>query len=178
MAEAEAEFGRHDGHAAVDLVDELADLYQRVYAEPPYDSAPRFSPGRFISRTREQAMSYDFVLVTARRGGALVGYTFGFTMEPGAWWAAASRPSDDVMGSRKFAVIELMVHRAHRRQGIGQALLTLLLGDRPEPYATLVAVLNAEAYGWYLRNGWRKAGELRLEPPYADALLLPLRTTA
>ncbi|MFD0854556.1 GNAT family N-acetyltransferase, partial [Actinomadura adrarensis] len=158
----------------VGLVDELAGLYQRVYAEPPYRSAPRFSPGRFISRTREQALTSDFILVTARRGGDLVGYTFGFTMDPGAWWVTASRPSEEVMACRKFAVIELMVDRAHRRQGIGHALLTTLLRERPEPYATLVAVLDADAYGWYLRNGWRKVGELRLEPPFADALLLPL----
>jgi GNAT superfamily N-acetyltransferase len=176
MSEAEIEVGRQDGHAAAGMLEELAGLYERVYAEPPYSSAPKFSRSRFVERTHEQAMTPDFVLVTARGAGVLVGYTFGFTMPPGAWWVAASRPSEEVMASPKFAVLELMVDRPYRGRGIGHALLATLLRDRPEPYATLVAVLQADAYGWYLRQGWRKAGELRVEPPFADALLLPLPT--
>jgi GNAT superfamily N-acetyltransferase len=172
---AEGEISRQGGHAVVGVLEEMAELYERVYAEPPYNSAPRFSRDRFVGRTREQSMSSDFVLVTARRDGRLAGFTFGFTMPPGAWWGGASRPSEDVLGSSKFAVIELMVDRPYRRRGIGQGLLAALLRDRPEPYATLVAVLRADAYGWYLRNGWRKEGEFRIEPPFSDALVRDLK---
>jgi len=165
---------RRDGHAVFGMLDALADLYERVYAEPPYNSAPKFSKTRFLSRTSEQAMTPGFTLVTAHRDGVLAGYTFGFPMAPGGWWAAASRPPNGILVSRKFAVLELMVDRPYRRKGIGQALLDTLLENRSEPYATLAAVLKADAYGWYLRNGWRKTAEFRLEPPFADALLLDL----
>ncbi|WP_395103674.1 GNAT family N-acetyltransferase [Actinomadura sp. SCN-SB] len=171
---AETYLSRHPGHIPLGTLDEMADLYERVYAEPPYDSAPKFSRARFASRTREQALTRDFTLITARRDGVLAGYTFGFPMPPGAWWAAASRPSAAILAAPKFAVIELMVDRPRRREGIGRALLSALLDNRPEPYATLAAVVNADAYGWYLRNGWRKTGEFRVEPPFADALLLDL----
>jgi GNAT superfamily N-acetyltransferase len=156
------------------VLEEMAAIYERVYAEPPYNSAPKFSPTRFVSRTREQAMTPDFTLVTARRDGALAGYTFGFPMPPGGWWVGASKPPNGILVSRKFAVIELLVDKPHRKKGIGQALLGALLDGRPEIYATLAAVIKADAYGWYLRNGWRKTGEFRTEPPYANALLLDL----
>jgi GNAT superfamily N-acetyltransferase len=174
----EADLSRHVGHIPLGMLDEMADLYERVYAEPPYNSAPKFSRTRFVSRTREQAMSQDFVLVAARRDRVLAGYTFGYPMPSGSWWVAASRPSNGILASSKFAVIELMVDKPHRRKGIGRALLSGLLNGRPEPYATLAAVIEADAYGWYLRNGWRKTGEFRVEPPYADALLLDLPANA
>jgi GNAT superfamily N-acetyltransferase len=169
-----ADLRRDDGHTTLGLLNEMAVLYERVYSEPPYNSAPKFSPARFVSRTREQAMMPEFALVTARRDGVLAGYTFGFPMPPGGWWVAASRPGDGILYSPKYAVIELMVDKTHRKNGIGRALLATLLDGRPERYATLAAVTKADAYGWYLRNGWRKTAEFRLEPPYADALLLDL----
>ncbi|MFI0349683.1 GNAT family N-acetyltransferase [Actinomadura sp. 9N407] len=167
----------HDGRRALEMLEELAGLYERVYAEPPYDSAPKFSRARFLQRTRDQAQAPGFVLVTARREENLLGLAFGFSMAAGSWWAAASPPPRSILGAPKLAVIELIVEGTERGQGLGHALLDALLKDRPESFAILAAVIEADAYGWYLRNGWRKVAEFRVEPPYSDALILDLRQT-
>lgn len=166
---------RFDSAEAVELLDECADLYVQVYAEPPYNSAPKFGRGRFLSRTRQQTTSSGFTMVTARQGGLLIGFAFGFSMPAGSWWANTSLPASDVLDVAKFAVIELVVDRRQRGRGLGTALLNMLLEERPEPYATLAAVIGSQAYGWYLRSGWRKVCEFRAEPPFSDALLLDRR---
>jgi GNAT superfamily N-acetyltransferase len=68
-----------------------------------------------------------------------------------------------------------LVDRQQRGHGLGQALLDALLQERPESVATLAAVIEADAYDWYLRRGWRKVAEFRVEPPYSDALALDLQ---
>ncbi|MQY04141.1 GNAT family N-acetyltransferase [Actinomadura macrotermitis] len=170
----EIELAALDRRQALDALDEVADLYEQVYAEPPYNAAPKFSRDRFTRRTHDQATASGFAMVTARRGGTLVGFAFGFSMMPGAWWANAASPAGEVLKADKFAVVELVVDRWHRRHGIGGRLLDALLADRRERYATLAAVIEADAYGWYLRRGWQKVAEFRAEPPYSDALVLPL----
>ncbi|RSN46670.1 GNAT family N-acetyltransferase, partial [Actinomadura sp. WAC 06369] len=109
-----------DGRRALAMLDGLADLYERVYAEPPYDSAPKFSRARFVERTRGQAAASGFTLVTALRDERLLGFAFGFSMAAGGWWAAASLPSWDVVDASKFAVVELIVDRAERGRGLGR----------------------------------------------------------
>lgn len=165
----------HGRGAALDMLEEIADLYEAVHAEPPYGSAPKFGRDRFVRRTREQALSSGWTLITARRGGVLVGFAFGFAMLPGAWWRNASAPPDEVRAADKFAVIELAVAEPERGRGLGRMLLDGLLADRTERYATLAVVIGADAYGMYLRWGWKKVAEFRVEPPFSDALLLPLR---
>ncbi|WP_067471568.1 GNAT family N-acetyltransferase [Actinomadura hibisca] len=172
------DFQNLDGHQALDVLDDLADLYVQVYAEPPYNSAPKFSRDRFVERTREQAMASGFALVTGRCDGELLGFTFGFSMMPGAWWANASPPSAEVLEASKFALVEFVVAKAWRGQGIGRRLLSALLKGRAEEYATLAAVIDADAYGLYLRWGWQKVAEFRVEPPHSDALVLPLHPVA
>ncbi|TYK50722.1 GNAT family N-acetyltransferase [Actinomadura decatromicini] len=163
-----------DQTAALDALDELATLYEEIYAEPPYNSAPKFSGDRFLARTREQILTSGFASVVARRGERLRGFTFGFTMAPGAWWATASAPPGDVLASDKFAVVELVVAVAERGQGLGRGLLDELLRERKERYATLPAVIGTDAYAMYVRWGWEKAAEFREEPPFSDALVRPL----
>lgn len=165
-----------DGAEAAEFLDECAGLYVQVYAEPPYDSAPKFSRDRFLSRTRRQTTSSGFTMVTARQDGLLVGFAFGFSMPPGSWWANASLPAAEVLDAAKFAVVELVVDRRHRGHGLGTTLLGMLLEKRPEPYTTLAAVIGAHAYDWYLRSGWCKVSEFRAEPPFSDALLLDRRS--
>ncbi|MFC9976175.1 GNAT family N-acetyltransferase [Spirillospora sp. NPDC127200] len=172
------DFQALDGHRTLDVLDDLADLYVRVHTEPPYNSAPKFSRDRFVDRTREQAMASGFALITGRCDGELVGFAFGFSMMPGAWWANASPPPAKVLRASKFALVEFVVAKAWRGQGAGRHLLGALLEGRAEEYATLAAVVDADAYGLYLRWGWRKVAEFRVEPPYSDALVLPLPPVA
>ncbi|GAA2089442.1 GNAT family N-acetyltransferase [Actinomadura alba] len=167
-------FARRDGDGALAQLDELTEIHQQVYAEAPYNNAPKYGRHQFILRTTEQAKSPGFTLVTARDGRTLVGYAFGFTMPPGGWWACAPVPSPSISNAAKFAVIELLVLAPYRGHGIGRTLYDELLRDRDEPYATLAAVPEASAYSHYLRWGWQPAGRIASEPPYAEALVLAL----
>ncbi|REE97321.1 GNAT family N-acetyltransferase [Thermomonospora umbrina] len=170
----EVAFYRLDGVAVGEVLDEVADLYVRVYAEPPYEGASKFSRVRFLTRTRAQAAAPGFALVSARSDGVLVGFSCGFSMSSGGWWGGASAPPGEVLDAFKFAVVEVVVDRRHRRQRVGTRLLEGLLDGRPERYATLAAVIGSQAYDWYLRSGWRKVGEFRAEPPFSDALVCEL----
>lgn len=161
-----------DRQTALEALGEIADLYEQVYAEPPYKAADKYSRARFLQRTRDQAVASGFKLITAWCGDELVGFTFGFTMPPGAWWKNASKPAAEVLEADKFAVVELVVSKTERGRGLGRRLMNALLAGRPERYATLAAVLDADAYDMYLRWGWSKAAEFRNEPPFSDALVL------
>lgn len=158
---------------AVEQLDELADLYVRVYAEPPYNSGPKYSREAFLSRTRDQLVRPGFTLVTVREDAALVGFAFGFHMGPGAWWANAAPPPAKVLRASKFAVIELVVDAAHRGHGIGRVLAERLLAGRPEEYATLAAAREAPAHDMYLSWGWKPVGRFTT-PPYSDAMIVSL----
>lgn len=162
---------RHqDRQYVLQHLEELADLYEAVYAEPPYNAAPKFSRGRFLERTRDQVLGTGFALVAAHDNDALIGFAFGFTLPAGGWWGNATFPPETLKAASKFAVVELVVARPSRGLGLGRQLLDALLADRSEPYATLAAVLDAPAYEMYMRWGWTKVGEFRKEPPYSDAL--------
>ncbi|GAB3654886.1 hypothetical protein GCM10027589_13860 [Actinocorallia lasiicapitis] len=168
----------HDRKAAQLLIDDLADVYEQVYAEPPYSSAPKYSRDRFVSRFRNQILSPGFALVTVEENAALAGFATGFALDAGSWWANTTPPPQPLADSDVFAIVELILLPGHRGHGKGKALLDELLAGRPEPYATLAAVLDAPAYEKYLRWGWVKVGEFRAEPPYSDALAFRLTPDA
>lgn len=173
------EYSTGDGATALAILDELVPLYLAVYAEPPYNSPALCSEDAFRARTTRQAGRDGFAITTARTtGGELQGFSFGFSFGPGGWWSGeADPPSPEVLAGPKFAVIELVVSRAARGQGIGRRLINLLLVDRPEPYAMLTAVPAAPARAIYEHWGWRPIGHAKHQPDaeIMDQLLIPLR---
>lgn len=159
------------------LFERMADVYQQVYAEPPYLSGPLFSRQRFAERTRRQAETEGFGLVAAESDGELVGFAFGLPFPPGQWWAGeATPPPPEVLAATKFAVIELVLLNPFRGRGLGHAMLDELLAKRPEPWAFLTAHPQAPARRLYERWGWRCIGTAHHAPdsPVFDSLVLPL----
>ncbi|MCW2901831.1 MAG: GCN5-related N-acetyltransferase [Streptosporangiaceae bacterium] len=75
------------------------------------------------------------------RTSALIGFSFGFTISAGRWWAAATPPPAGVRAAEKLAVIELVVSRPHRGRGVGRALIDRLPAGRAETYGTLDALV-------------------------------------
>ena len=162
--------------------DEVAAVAAEVYADPPYgwrgDQAEHFA-----TRLAVQCRQPGFVLAEARHGGYLVGYAFGMPLRPAtSWWRQLTTPLPaDVTAEyagRTFALADLAVRAAWRRQGIATTLYGMVMADRPEERATL-AVLPAAgpAQSAYRSWGWRKVARTR-DPdpgsPVLDVLLLTL----
>ena len=144
---------------------------------PGADTAPLARS--FAVRTRQPG----FALAAARSGGYLVGYACGMPLRPAtSWWRAVTAPLPDEVTEehpgRTFALTELAVRAAWRRQGIGRELHDLVLSGRPEERATLAVPAAAAAAQQAFRAwGWRKVGRARGADPAAgpaDILLVPL----
>jgi GNAT superfamily N-acetyltransferase len=169
----EVTLNRHSGPQVLAMLPDIADLYHEIHSEDPGDSDPVFSRPSFVARTDKQALEPGFELITAVAGDGLAGFSFGYPMPAGRWRAECTPPSQEVLDSPKFAVIELDVRKACRGQGLGRKLLDKLLADRAEKYATLAATPGSPAQAMYTRWGWYKIG-LFTTPPIMDAMLFPL----
>jgi ribosomal protein S18 acetylase RimI-like enzyme len=135
---------------------ELARLYARVFAEPPYREGPE-QVQEFLTYYTEDSAKPGFAVVTAREDGTLVGFTYGTARAPGKWWPGCDKPPPPaIMDGPSFAVYEWAVDKRYRGRGIGRELMTRILAHRPEQWATLTVNPAADAYRIYLRAGWRR----------------------
>jgi GNAT superfamily N-acetyltransferase len=183
------------GAEAAGSGEDVSALRAEVCGAPPHrDSTSRDSAGKdgasrdgadggFGRRFGRQRRQPGFVLAEARHGGYLVGYAFGVPLRPAtSWWrdltAALPEELTAEHPGRTFALAELTVRAAWRRQGIGRDLHDLILDGRAEDRATAaIPVAAVPAQGAYQRWGWRKAARKHAEPPAAallDVLLLDL----
>jgi GNAT superfamily N-acetyltransferase len=163
-----------DGTQAAADAAELQALHAEVYADPPYrrnDDAALFE-----DRFRVQRRQPGFVLAEARHGGYLVGYAAGMPLRPStSWWRDLTTPLPDEVTAehpgRTFAVTELLVRASWRRQGIGQTLHDLILGNRREERATLTVLPAATpAQSAFQKWGWRKVARARDPRPGSPVL--------
>ena len=155
-----------DGGQALAHLDELRDLYVDVYAEPPYEWGDEHGD-LFVERFKVQAAQDGFALVEARRGAELVGCCFGVTLQPSTpWWRNLLAPLPEELTKespgRTFAVVELLVRKAWRRQHVAKAMHDLLLRNRPEERATLTVLPAAlPAQRAYAQWGWHTVAQKR-----------------
>jgi GNAT superfamily N-acetyltransferase len=167
--------------AAAAPAGDLVDLRAEVCGAPriPQEVASGFA--RRFGRLQRQP---GFVLAEARHGGYLVGYAFGAPLRQAtSWWRDLTAPlPEDVTAEpqgRTFALAELTVRAAWRRQGIGRDLHDLVLAGRTEDRATaVIPVAATPAQGAYQRWGWRKAARKHAEPPATVLLDVLLRDLA
>jgi len=178
------------GAEAAGSSEDIAALRAEACGAPPHrDSTGQHGAGQpgaeggFGRRFGRQRRQPGFVLAEARHGGYLVGYAFGVPLRPAtSWWRDLTAPLPEELTAehpgRTFALAELTVRAAWRRQGIGRDLHDLILDGRAEDRATAaIPVTAAPAQGAYQRWGWRKTARKRAEPPAAallDVLLLDL----
>lgn len=167
-------FERYTGEQTLAMLEDIADLYSSIRTERQ-DADPIFSRESFITRTSAQAVKTGFEFIAARKAAEWAGFSFGYSMLPGEWWADATPQEPDVLAASKIAVIELDVVKSYRGQGLSKALLQELLANRSESFATLASLPGTQANAMYLRWGWRKVGIIGGEGPVMDAMLLPLR---
>jgi GNAT superfamily N-acetyltransferase len=166
-----------DGGQAAARAEEYHGLHAEVYADPPYRQDDEDYPRRFAVQRRQPG----FALAEARNGGYLVGYAAGMPLRPStSWWRELTTPLPDEVTAehpgRTFALTDLLVRAAWRRQGIGRDLHDLILDGRPEERATLTMLPAAAAAQHAFRAwGWHKAGRTQSPgAPAADVLVIPL----
>ena len=173
--QSEITFQLLDGTQAAAHADELRALHAEVYG--------RDEDGSFAGRFRVARRQPGFVLAEARHGGYLVGYAFGMPLRPStSWWRQLTTPLPDEVTAehpgRTFALVELLVRAAWRRQGIAGALHDLILEHRLEERATLTLRPSAApAQEAFRKWGWRKVARTRdSQPgsPVSDVLITAL----
>jgi ribosomal protein S18 acetylase RimI-like enzyme len=180
---ADVTFQLLDGRQANEHGPELAALHAEVYRDPPYNRDA--DPALFADRFRVQRRQPGFVLAEARVGGYLVGYAAGMPLRSStSWWKELTTPlPDDATAEypgRTFALTELVVRAAWRRQGIGRTLHDLALRGRPEERATLTVLPAAvPAQSAFQNWGWRKVARTRDPgtghgPAVFDVLVIPV----
>jgi len=99
-----------------------------------------------------------------------------------SWWRHLTTPLPDDMTTeyqgRTFALADLAVRAAWRRQGIGAVLYDLIMANRPEERATLTILPAAAAAQSACQSwGWTKIARTRDAAPGSavlDVLLLTL----
>jgi ribosomal protein S18 acetylase RimI-like enzyme len=164
-----------DGRQAAASEEELLALYNEVHGT---DDDPEYA--RLLRVWRRQP---GFVLAEARHGGYLVGYACGMPLRPStSWWTDLTTPlpAEAVTEhrGRTFALTELLVRAAWRRQGIGRSLYHLVMDKRPEERATLTVPPGATAAQNAFRSwGWRRVARTRGQgsgAPVLDVLVMSL----
>jgi len=156
----EVDLAHHDGQAAEAMLDELCDAYADAYGVEPGEKVDAFR-----GRASKQFARPGFALVTARAVERLVGFAFGYVLQPDThWWTGlAPAPGEDFeteTGARTFVLSEIEVRRAWQGSGVGRRIHDALLGDRREERATLATGPDAEAQAVYLGWGWQSVGRV------------------
>ena len=162
-----------DGREAGEHAAELELLHADVYGGLDYSADPE---GReFGARLRTYRRQPGFALAEARSGGYLIGCAMGMPLRPAtSWWREiTTQLAEDVTAEhpgRTFALTEVMVRGAWRRQGIGRSLHDLVLAGRTEERATLVVPPAATAAQAAFQSwGWHKIARTRGAAPTAPA---------
>ncbi len=140
----------------------------------------RWGPVEFVPRAREamtiyaEAMGYPATVVGNRagyatthagrpgfravaaldRGGAMLGFGYGYATEDGQWWhdqvvRAVQREVAALWLPGSVELCELHVRPAWQGAGLGRAILLRLLEDAPHP-AVLLSTPEGESRAWRL----------------------------
>ncbi|MET8040170.1 GNAT family N-acetyltransferase [Micromonospora sp. NPDC005215] len=153
----------HSAKEAERLLDQLVDLYLEVYT----GGGEFYGEDRYRRQLDLHMQRTGWELVTATADGTLVAYIYGFPLPHNTrWWDGIQDPVPPAFteenGKRTFALSELLVHPAWRRQGVARALHDDFVASRTETRTTLlVRPDNLPAQAAYHSWGWNGVTKLR-----------------
>lgn len=156
-------FTHHTSAGAVRLMEELCEVYADAYGAVPGEDI-REKSSAFRERATAALCGVNYSLVTAYVDDALVGFAFGYSLQPErGWWdglqPAPSEGFTEETGSRTVVLSEIEVRRAWQGRGIGRLVHDAFLSHRSEERATLASNPKAaDTHALYERWGWRKMG--------------------
>ncbi|WP_369776279.1 GNAT family N-acetyltransferase [Streptomyces sp. R33] len=168
---------------AARALDDIAPVYEAVFAEPPYLEGPR-DLALFLEAYQLEHKTPGFRLVQARAAdGRLVGFAYGLPLaSTTAWWDSFldATPAQEFTredGRRTFVVKEIAVLADQRGHGVGSTLHADLLNGITAERATLTVRPEAPAATWYERLGYEPVGHTRPweGAPVYRTLAKPLR---
>lgn len=172
-----------DGGQAAEHEEDLLALRAQVYGSAGRPGSQAQTKAEAARRVRVWRRQPGFALAVARHGGYLVGYACGVPLRSStSWWKELTTPlpaeTTTEHPGRTFALTELLVRAAWRRQGIGRSLQDLLLAGRPEERATLTVAPDAGPAQTAFRGwGWTRLARTRGPgpgSPVLDVLVLAL----
>lgn len=149
----------HDSDAAADHCEGVLEVWNASFGTVEDDAAWRET---VWERHRARA---DFRLATAYDGGRLVGFSWGYTGQPGQFWSdfvldkLGSAVAEWVGGHFEF--VELAVLPEGRGHGLGGRLHDQLLVGLPHKRALLGTEDNPDspAVHLYRSRGWHRLGK-------------------
>lgn len=181
MPAAEITFELLDGRQAAEHEAELQALHAEAYAGQ--SGTGEDDTTRISGSLQVQGRQRGFVLAEAHSGGYLIGYATGMPLRPStSWWRDLTTPLPERVTAehpgRTFALTDLAVRPAWRRQRIGAYLHDLILSGRPEERATVLVPATATAAQAAFQSwGWRKVARTRPAAsgsPASEVLLIEL----
>jgi len=159
----------HTSTEVAQLMDVLCDAYADAYGAVPGEDT-REKSSAFRDRANGALLADNYLLVTARVDGQLVGFAFGYSLRPERGWWEGLQPEPPEgftveTGSRTVVLAEIEVRRAWQGQGIGRRLHDAFLSQRAEERATLASNPKAtDTHVLYERWGWQKMGVVPGKP--------------
>lgn len=151
---------RHDAGVVRFVTDaddaEIGAVYDAAFADTARGPSPDFLTVELAPHRQREG----FAFVGAVEEDGLVGFVYGYTGRRGQWWSdrvADRAPAElvDTWIGGHLEVVELAVRPEARGRGVGAALMTALLRDRPEPCALLSTWQHdGPARRLYERLGW------------------------
>ncbi|MED7948840.1 GNAT family N-acetyltransferase [Streptomyces sp. BE20] len=152
--------------------DNLPEDHRQVLLEVHSDAYQAQADDPFVQRfawfVDHWTARSGYSCVVAYEDSTPVGFAYGAPLTTGAeGWRPHLDPAPE--RTRTFAVSEVMVRPAWRKQGIAQAVHDVLLADRGEALAVLyVDTTHPRVQAMYESWGYTKVGEHR---PFEDAPL-------
>lgn len=143
-----------------ELLPFLIQVYHEAFSQPPYRGVDAAAFADILLRHAERA---SFTGLVAEEDGAVVGFAYGYTGEPGGWWydqVRARLPAEtaETWLDAPFELAELAVAPRAQGRGLGARLHDelLVLASRSHERAVL-STLDAEtpAMRLYRRRGWQ-----------------------